>query len=260
MSIWDDIEGIGEDVIDTAGDIIDEVVNVAESLFEGPGVLTGIVTAGAALFVMGPGAIIPAFISGSVAGNALIRHRYMTSEERAFAESVFGSSLPPNDRIVLTNLEGLEGRKFVCPNINGEILVNLGNAYDNPVSYSDSSYPALGKVFIHELTHVWQIYHTSFVPGLVCNRIYDEISGGLQYEPGSGGKDWSQYNLEQQATIVDEWFAPSSRGPMGSPRSSKHPFYLYIEKIIRSSFDLIQANNFVVFGAIAEKWRNYDVF
>src|SRR3954449_1224734 len=82
----------------------------------------GIVTAGASLFVLGPGTLIPAFIAGSATGNALIRHRQMirflpewpesdwliinalasgnmkcldgkrmTPEERAFAEGIFGN-------------------------------------------------------------------------------------------------------------------------------------------------------------------------
>src|SRR4051812_44492385 len=170
----------------------------------------GIVTAGASLFVLGPGTLIPAFIAGSATGNALIRHRQMTPEERAFAEGIFGNSLPPNDRIVLTNLSGLEGAKFTCPNLNGEILINLGNAYDNPLRYSDNKYPTPGKVFIHELAHAWQIHHASFVPGLVCTGIINQLADA-EYRPGPGGKNWSEYNLEQQGTIVDEWYAPSFR-------------------------------------------------
>ena len=80
VGIWDDLEEIGEDVVDAAGDVGDGLVDAASSLFDGPGQLIGIATAGAALFVVGPGAVIPAFLAGAAAGNALIRHRHMTDD------------------------------------------------------------------------------------------------------------------------------------------------------------------------------------
>ena len=190
MGIWDDIVGIGETIVDAGGDVVDALTDAAGSLFEGPGGLVGVMTAGTALLVAGPGMVVPALIGGTAAGNALIRHRHMRPDERAFAEQVFGASLPPNDRIVLTNLTGLKGAKFVCPNIAGDILVNLGPAYDNPTGYADDKYPSPGKVLIHELTHVWQIHHARFVPGLVCEGIGNQI-GGAPYRPGQAGRPWS---------------------------------------------------------------------
>ncbi len=158
----------------------------------------------------------------------------MSPDERKFAETVFGGSLPSNDRIILTNLEGLNGRKFVAPNPAGQALVNLGNAYDNPMEFHDEAYPSKGKVFIHELTHAWQIHHSSFVPGLVCEGIFNQLTGA-DIKPGPGGKNWSEYNLEQQATIVDEWFVPSERGPLPQFANMRpeHPFYRYVIEDIR---------------------------
>jgi hypothetical protein len=119
MSIFDELESVAEDVVDAAGNVAGGVVDAAASMFEGPQGLVGIMSSAAGLFVMGPAAIIPAFIAGSVAGQLLIRHRPLHPDERLFAEEVFGKSLPPNDRIILTNLSGLEGRAFVCPNVVG---------------------------------------------------------------------------------------------------------------------------------------------
>jgi hypothetical protein len=233
MGLFDDIEDIGEDIVDAAGDVVEGVVDAGSNLFEGGNQLLGIVAAGAALYVSGPGALIPAFIAGSVAGELLIKQRHMTDAERAFAESVFGATLPSNDRIVLTNLTGIGGREFVCPNAIGQAIVNLGDAYGDPVNAQNSRYPMPGKVFVHELTHVWQINNSSFVPGLVCEGIGNQLAGA-DYKPGDSGKPWGEYNLEQQGTIVDEWFAPAGRGPQGfRGMRPEHPFYRYVQVDVR---------------------------
>ena len=228
MSIWDDLEDIGEDIVDAASDVAEGLGDAASSVFQGPGQLIGVAVAGGAFFLVGPTAVIPAFVAGSAAGNALVRHRSMTPAERRFADSVFGNTLPDNDRIVLTNFEGAGGRKFVCPNLSGQFLVNLGDAYDDPVGYRDAHYPAPGKVFVHELTHVWQLHHATFTPGLVCEAIGTQLADA-SYTPGPGGRAWGGYNLEQQATIVDEWFAPSFRSPAHvRPMRPEHPFHRYV--------------------------------
>ena len=154
-------------------------------------------------------------------------------EEHAFAAMVFGITLPPVNRIILTNLSGIKTAAFVCPNANGQFLVNIGNAYDNPTTHVEPAYPSPGKLFIHELTHVLQIHRHKFVPGLVCEGIYNKLSDA-PYEPDEAGKPWCEYNLEQQATIVDEWFAPSFRGPKGyGAQLPAHPFYRYIIEDVR---------------------------
>jgi len=138
-------------------------VNAAEFLLEGPGGLVGVVTAEASLFVLGPGELIPAFIAGSMAGNALIRHQPLSPEERALAETVFGNTMPPNDKIILTNLVELGNGPFAAPNLAGKPLVKLRDWYNHPRGNS--------KLLSDELTHVWQIPHASFVFGLICEGI-----------------------------------------------------------------------------------------
>lgn len=194
--------------------------------------LAGIVVAGGSLLVAGPGFAIPAFVAGSAAANALIKHRSLSADEYAFATTVFGNSLPARERIVLTNIERPDGRKFTCPSPVGEVFVNLGDAFDDPMQ-STAAYPARGKLLIHELAHVWQIHHASFLPGLICEGIANGLTGA-PYEPGGSGHPWKDYNLEQQATIVDEWFAPSPRGPsFPYAQRGEHPFYRYIVEDIR---------------------------
>ena len=206
------------------------IADAADDLFDGPDRPAGIACTGAALSVVCGGARIPAALA---ACDTKIRHRRLTDGERRFAENVFGGSLPPNDRIVLTNLTGLGARPFTCPNAAGQTLVNVGAAFDDPTAYESPAYPAPGKLLVHELTHVWQIRHTAFFPGLVCNALVTHLTDG-SYRPGEGGKPWDEYNLEQQATIVDEWFAPSFRGPAGyAAMSPDHPYHRYVVGTIR---------------------------
>lgn len=206
----DDIGKFFEDVTGVVGD----VVAAGASLFDGPGGVIGVFTSGAALFVGGPGALVPAIVAGVAVTegvNALIKTRRLSAEERTLAEMVFGRNLP-YDRILLTNLCHPQGRAFVIPNAAGECLVNLGHAYHDPIRHTSPGYSEYGQMLIHELTHTWQIHHSSFMPGLICegivNQVKHEIEGaeGGVYSPGDGKRGWSEYNLEQQATIVDRWY------------------------------------------------------
>jgi hypothetical protein len=226
MGLIDDIGDFFEDVASVPGDLVE----AGASLFDGPGGIAGIFVSGAALFVGGPAALVPAIIAGVAVTegvNALIKTRQLSPEERTLAEMVFGNNLPPYDRIILTNLAHPQGRAFVVPNLAGEALVNLGDAYDDPIRYIKANYPEYGQLLIHELTHVWQIHHSSFVPSLICEGIVTQVQNELEegvYNPGDGEKAWSEYNPEQQATIVDRWY----RGWGTEPCSVKSGLYRHI--------------------------------
>lgn len=226
MSIFDDIVDFIGDVVSVPGDLAE----AAASLFyDGVGGIAGIFVSGATILVGGPMALVPALIYGKAVTegvNALIKTRQLSPEERTVAEMVFGSSLP-YDNIVLTNLGHPQGRAFVVPSPAGEALVNLGDAFEDPIRYTKSNYPEYGQLLIHELTHVWQIHHAAFLPGLVCEAIVTQVRNELEediYEPGDGSSDWSDYNLEQQATIIDRWY----RGWGTEPCSVKSGLYHHV--------------------------------
>src|SRR5262249_14748512 len=93
------ISDIGDAIVDG----IKGAVNAVGSLFEGGNVLAGILAVGSQLIIPIPGIAdkgVYVFIAGAVAGKLLIKQRHMTPEERAFAEKVFGNSLPSNDKII----------------------------------------------------------------------------------------------------------------------------------------------------------------
>jgi hypothetical protein len=221
------IGDIFDDIVDTFKDLVE----VPISLFEGGNILAGLALVGSQLIIPLPqlqGKAIELFIVGTVAGKLLIKQRHMNAQERAFAEKIFGNTLPANDKIFITNLTGVGGREFVIPNGLGQILVNMGDGYHNPMGYTRGSYTVPGQVFIHELTHVWQIHHSKFIPGLVCEGVSNQIRDTLGeeiYNPGTGERNWSDYTLEQQGALVDRWYAN------GQPED--HPFYHFIASNIR---------------------------
>jgi hypothetical protein len=161
------------------------------------------------VIVFGPGIVIPAMAAGLA--NAP-RHRDLSSDEIAFASKVFGDTLPI-DRIVLTDLSGFNGRGFTFPNIDGTILLNIGPAYDDPRHYTVGTYATQGQVFIHELTHAWQIAHRALVPGWICDALDAQIiQGKSAYNVGPAGPSYGDFGIEAQAVIVDHWFGTYASG------------------------------------------------
>ena len=170
----------------------------------------------------------------------MVEHRQLTEEEYGFAGIVFGDTLPPRDRIYVTNLSHDGGRKYTWPNVDHSVLLNLGDAFDNPMRHvegSGVSYPTKGQVFIHEMTHAWQFQTESFVPGILCKAAFETSS----YTP-SVGTAWNDLGLEQQAATVDQWFhrhagdwqtLPELTLNLQSPAATQDPSFAYIANHIR---------------------------
>jgi hypothetical protein len=104
----------------------------------------------------------------------------------------------------------------------GLFWINVG-----PEVYPDAAlaqqYGGFGSrkaILIHEMTHVWQYYHGYSVElrSLWANR----WGAGYNY---TVGEEWGDYNVEQQAHLVEDWF-------MGG-QSVSDPRFDYIDKIIR---------------------------
>ncbi len=193
--------------------------------------------AGIAVFASG-GALVLAVPAGVAAGavtNALIQKRRLNVQEAAFAETVFGNTLPSREKIWLTNLAGLGGRAFTIPGIdNKNIYVNLGPSFNAPMA-PIKSYPVRGQLLIHELTHVWQIQNRTFLPGLLCEDVvvqgHDQF-GGSAYAYGAPGRPWGDFGTEQQGAIVDQWFA-GMRAAGQAPKDPNDLYFRYIRDNIR---------------------------
>jgi hypothetical protein len=204
-----------------AGIVLGSELASATGLPGPPGVVAGIAVVGASVVVFGPGVILPATVVGAVVGTAIelaIKTRLIRDEEKQFARIIFGGTLDQAfqaNRVWVTNLSHGGGRKFTIPNLDGSILLNLDDAYDDPIHYSksNSDYSQPGSVFAHELTHACQIAANNFVPGMICNA-----PGTYDYHSGDGEAarltdlTWAQrswtddFTREQQAHIVDDWY------------------------------------------------------
>lgn len=62
-------------------------------------------------------------------------------------------------------------------------------------------------VLIHELVHVWQSCHSAWAPSFIFNSMWHQATSKDAYAyDGLDLKPWGDYNVEQQAHIVQDWF------------------------------------------------------
>jgi hypothetical protein len=216
----------------------------------GPGGLVGVIAAAGATCLLGPGVLLPVLVGGVLIGDIVVRNRRMNTEEVALANRVFGDTLPV-DRILLTNLSGLGGTEFTVPNADGEILVNMGNGFDDPVRHFQPArgYTQVGQLLIHELTHAWQIAHAGKPPKYFWWAALAKIRGSGAYRYGPPGPPFGAFGLEAQATLVEEWFSGTQRRatmpvagrktppetPIGEQQND--PYFDYIQNNIRMGLD-----------------------
>jgi hypothetical protein len=204
-----------------------------------PDILGGVLVAGGTLVILGPFGLIPAVVAGVATAELIdVRHRSMTEEERTFADRVFNGKVD-FDRVTLTNMSQ-EGRKFTIPSIDDSILVNLDDAFDQPTMFQSLTVPDYvqkGSVFIHELTHAWQITNKSFV-GMICG-----MSQNYSYHAGPRDTDrttnlgwenrpWGEFNNEQQAHIVDDWYG-AHWNDLDGAEATRDPAFHFIRDNIR---------------------------
>lgn len=119
---------------------------------------------------------------------------------------VFNNTLPPIDKIKLFNFTSNDDHRFYTwPGIGDYIYMNIGDAFNNPMTYLDASrcYPAPGQVFIHELTHAWQIWHYTPI-GMTQRYLNEGGSSMANYQLNCPPNTINtNYKIEQEATMVD---------------------------------------------------------
>jgi hypothetical protein len=193
----------------------------------------------------GTGAALGATI-GAIA-DSVIRVRLMSAQERTLATQVFGSTLGPWDQILITDIPGPNNRQFTIPGsalallggiaypvvlgwlfqnralFSGSILVNMGAGWGDAYNYTTTAYPKPGMLLSHELTHAWQIRHQNTL-GMLCTAVALQTRNSLGDDvyKVTPGQQWNQYNLEQQAGLVDLWVY------YGMSRSPADQYFRYI--------------------------------
>ena len=150
--------------------------------------------------------------------------RLLRESEVAFARQVFEEHLP-YDRVYLSD-------RFFPFNEKTETAVTAASLATFIPSRSLRSYtifvgpevygegadgPRFRDTFVHELTHVWQGYHGllgwAYMAQSMLSQGYAVLTRGdrnkaYDYEPGAA---WDDYNVEQQALIVQDWYLNGMR-------------------------------------------------
>jgi hypothetical protein len=114
-------------------------------------------------------------------------------EERTYAQSIFGKTLPLDD-ILITDAIGSAVspvEPFESPTGRNKYCLAMGRD-----GFGSCLTARLRPLFVHRLTHVWQ---RRFAPAkwmMMCD------ADGATYQVG---QPWNKYSPEQQAKIVSDW-------------------------------------------------------
>ena len=190
------------------------------------------------------------------------------------AKLVFKDTIP-YERIYIANVGSPTGAITVADSqyaTHADYLLLWSGAYDVNIGTT----PGLQNTFIHELTHVWQSQNAGFAMAYMAqsfkaqlkNGIKDILEGGrdkafqkikemikdgiidkwnihrdrtYRFTEQDIGKNFDDFNVEQQAMIVETWFSGSQitgadnfMYPARGLRSPKDPRYPYIRDCIRA--------------------------
>lgn len=139
--------------------------------------------------------------------------RPLTSGEVALAKSVFGDSV---DYSTVKISDG----KFVGFHPEGTAMAPNGNLYMYGCYHADYSQQSVmtQSLFIHEMTHVWQYQNKILAP--IAEAVKLNIKHKFNYTAAynytlDGKKDLLDYNMEQQASIVQDYFMLKICGMQG---------------------------------------------
>ena len=94
-----------------------------------------------------------------------------------------------------------------------------------PLGFASTRDAATRATLIHELCHVWQGMNHIFAWSYVVDSLLNQaVSGDAAYDYKPGDL-WGEYNVEQQAHIVEDWYTTGLR--------NDSPLYRYIVGNIR---------------------------
>jgi hypothetical protein len=212
----------------------------AGSLISTGSLVPGARVAEGVLWLAGPSNTLLALAAEGIA-SAGSRTRELSDEEYNWANNeVFAGSLPPRDRIVLTDTIGGGNRAFTFPRFDGKITLNMGpEAFADPRQYHVANgRRKVGEVFIHELVHAWQIAHTPMDLSLMADALASKVceaAGDNPYHYDGPGAAYGSFNLEQQAQIISDWFAGNPvAGQSPTPKDMASPYFRYVLTNIRT--------------------------
>ena len=150
---------------------------------------------------------------------AFEKRRELTIAEWDLGWEVFWDTIP-YERVFIGDKFGFGGRAWMECIAPGFFMDNIYILHLGELGFQDATSDAriygpefkkqVKHTFIHELTHVWQSHKkkqwvfTRSVFSQAC-----EVLAGNEYSKAYEYKSdlkWNDYNVEQQASIVEDWF------------------------------------------------------
>lgn len=116
---------------------------------------------------------------------------------------MFKGTLPPREKIYLTDVKGKDNRVFTIPQSGDRISINVGGCSG---FYESPKYPKFAAIFLHELTHAWQIKYVGMKLGLLTKALSNQLKGSAAYSYGPVEPAFKDFNMEHQAQIVQDWW------------------------------------------------------
>jgi hypothetical protein len=133
------------------------------------------------------------------------------TQERDLITLVFGNSIILG-QVRLQDDLGAGGRPWTTPPTplySAYYRLHVGPAFGSMISSSFRR-----RLLIHEMTHVWQgQFRLPFVFNSAWHQTLAVISTGGDVAPAytyTTGSAWKNYNCEQQASIVEDWYVNGS--------------------------------------------------
>ncbi len=206
----------------------------------------------------------------------LIQKRSLNTAEIKVAKSVFGNTIRYN-KVYIANVKMGETpvtAAFVSRRLILEYLICWQEAFDQ------GSLAASANTFIHEMTHAWQGENGLFPQQYMASSVGSQTMAGLSeimrglinnrkllsWETARStaytiphtmiGKNWAQFNTEQQASLIESWYDSQSDARrygtkmFGGRMSQYDPRYPYIRDVIlKRNRSAVYANPLLAPGA-----------
>jgi peptidoglycan hydrolase-like protein with peptidoglycan-binding domain len=152
--------------------------------------------------------------------------RYLTPGEIALATTIFGNTIRYHE-LLLKDWEYLILRlqnrhTYMAPNGN----IYFGRGLPFIADFSTGTWTDKSN-FIHEMTHVWQVHKLGY--SVLEMWIRRESNKNYQYLPLKVGKPFLDYGLEEQPSIVADYFLLMN----GQPVQGAPPLSVY-QKLLRN--------------------------
>ncbi|TWS96603.1 hypothetical protein [Reyranella sp. CPCC 100927] len=137
--------------------------------------------------------------------------RSLNGDEITMCERVFAGTLPTpllRTKVMLANGLGASDRPFASYDVG----IATYRIYIGPRAFDAASRVTLEykATFVHEMTHVWQMYRSRFgFLGVWTSSLVSQAcrqGNAYLYGEGNLNKPWDSFGTEEQAQIVEDWF------------------------------------------------------